>query len=93
MSSKNIGGWSKVIIGVYLFLAAAAFLLAVTAEDALGSIFLILVALPWGQVVTSIVDRLGINNIVLNYMLLLAGIGLNTLLFYLFARWLHRRKT
>lgn len=86
-----MGKWSKVAIGIYLVLGAAAFMAAISADDPLGSIFLIALAVPWSFIMFRIVDTAGINIVSLNYVLMLIGIGLNTLIFYWVARRLYRR--
>ena len=93
MPAKQIGKGSQIVIALYLLPALASFVLAITADDPLGAIYLIVFALPWSMVVTFVLDRIGTNIVVLNYALMLAGIALNVLLVYMLGQWMHRRST
>lgn len=93
MPAKQVGKGSQVVIVLYLLLALASFVLAITADEPLGAIFLIVFALPWSMVVTFVLDWIGVNIVVLNYALMLAGIALNVVLIYMLGRWKYRRST
>lgn len=83
-----------VLTGVYVLFGIFALAVAVTTaqETPLAAIFLVLAALPWGFVLTRIVDATGIQSLIFNYAFMAAGIAVNAALLYGVISWIHSKR-
>ena len=95
----GFGAFSGFALGVLAALVLAAlfglFALVVAVTTAkqtpLAAIFLVIAALPWGFVLTWIVDATGIESLAFNYAFMAAGVAVNAAVLYALVSWLRRR--
>ena len=82
--SRSIPNPLKFFIWFYLALGGLSLAIAILdpSNDPLAAIFLILLAMPWTLILTSLNDALGWESVTFNYGFLSVGIGINAAILY-----------
>ena len=62
------------------------------ATESLSGIFVVLVAVPWTILFSSIIESIGIDSIVLNTILMALGVAINALIIYVFFSFVTQKK-
>lgn len=76
------------IVGIYLVLALASMAVIPFADDPLGAIFLVLLAMPWTIPIGALLDSLALDSAPISTALLGLGVALNAWILWKVTVWL-----
>jgi len=83
-----------ILTSIYIIISISAFVLMfmTMATESLSGIFVVLVAMPWTILFSSIIENIGIDSIVLNTILMALGVAINALIIYVFFSFVTQKK-
>ncbi len=83
-----------ILTSIYIIISISAFVLMfmTMATESLSGIFVVLVAMPWTILFSSIIENIGIDSIVLNTILMALGVAIIAFIIYVFFSFVTQKK-